>query len=174
VSFKRFRVRVAEVEHEVEVETRADGTHEVRVDGHAHDVEPGPNRSWLVTSRTSSARRTVVLEPGARPGSACTAGIVADVEVRTAQEAALAEALAVAAGPQGGNASIRAPMPGRVVRVLVAQGETIDEDQPLVIVEAMKMENEVRAPAAGTVSSVRVIAGETVEAGALLVELSAG
>ncbi|MCA9653525.1 MAG: acetyl-CoA carboxylase biotin carboxyl carrier protein subunit [Myxococcales bacterium] len=62
-------------------------------------------------------------------------------------------------------------MPGRVVRVLVAEGDAVDADDPLLIVEAMKMENEVRAPAAGVVRRVAVATGDTVEAGQLLCEL---
>ena len=70
-----------------------------------------------------------------------------------------------------GSAAVTAPMPGRIVKVLVAPGDAIAARQPLVIVEAMKMENELRAPRAGTVASVRVSEGQSVEAHAVLVEL---
>jgi biotin carboxyl carrier protein len=63
-------------------------------------------------------------------------------------------------------------MPGRVVRVLVAPGATVQERQGVIVLEAMKMENEVRAPAAGTVAHVHVVAGEAVEANAKLVTLA--
>jgi glutaconyl-CoA/methylmalonyl-CoA decarboxylase subunit gamma len=69
-------------------------------------------------------------------------------------------------------ALVRSPMPGRVVRVLVAPGANVQERQGLVVVEAMKMENEVRAPVAGTVTHVHVAAGEAVEANAKLVTLA--
>jgi biotin carboxyl carrier protein len=62
-----------------------------------------------------------------------------------------------------------APMPGRVVKVLVAPGESVAARQPLVVVEAMKMENELRAPGPGTVREVRVTDGDPVESGAVLV-----
>jgi biotin carboxyl carrier protein len=64
---------------------------------------------------------------------------------------------------------ITAPMPGRVVKVLVARGDAVSARQPLVIVEAMKMENELRAPRAGTVADVRVSEGSSVEAHAVLI-----
>ena len=70
-----------------------------------------------------------------------------------------------------GSATVIAPMPGRVVKVLVAPGDAVAARQPVVIVEAMKMENELRAPRAGTVASVRVSEGQSVEAHAVLVEL---
>jgi biotin carboxyl carrier protein len=62
-----------------------------------------------------------------------------------------------------------APMPGRVVKLLVSTGEAVAAKQGLVVVEAMKMENELRAPRAGTVTEVAVTAGTSVEAGTLLV-----
>ena len=73
-----------------------------------------------------------------------------------------------ASGPR----RIVAPMPGRVVKVLVKPGDTVDARQGLVVVEAMKMENELRAPGAGTVTEVRVAEGASVEANAVLVVIS--
>jgi len=63
---------------------------------------------------------------------------------------------------------ITAPMPGRVVRVLVSPGDAVELRQPVIVVEAMKMENELRAPKAGTVRDVAVQPGASVEAGRLL------
>jgi biotin carboxyl carrier protein len=68
-----------------------------------------------------------------------------------------------------GEQRIAAPMPGRVVRVLVASGDTVQAQQPLIVVEAMKMENELRSPKAGRVKDVAVAAGAPVEAGRVLV-----
>jgi biotin carboxyl carrier protein len=68
-----------------------------------------------------------------------------------------------------GEQKITAPMPGRVVRVLVLEGEEVAARQPVVVVEAMKMENELRSPKAGRVKSVTVEAGTSVEAGRVLV-----
>lgn len=66
-----------------------------------------------------------------------------------------------------------APMPGLVVRVLVREDDTVHAGQGLVVVEAMKMENELRATAAGRVSKVHVASGTAVEKGTLLMELEA-
>ena len=68
----------------------------------------------------------------------------------------------------GGASRLVAPMPGKVVRVLVAPGDQVEARQPLVVVEAMKMENELGAPRAGTVTEVPVTEGMSVEAGRLL------
>ena len=77
---------------------------------------------------------------------------------------------AATAGPTG-PAPIIAPMPGLIVRVNVSVGDRVEAGQGLVVMEAMKMENELRAIAAGTVRSVEVSPGTAVEKGALLVAL---
>jgi acetyl/propionyl-CoA carboxylase alpha subunit len=69
-----------------------------------------------------------------------------------------------AAGPR----SVKAPMPGRVVRVLVVAGEEVVEQQGIVVIEAMKMQNELKSPKAGKVVRVAVAPGDTVGAGDVL------
>ncbi len=81
----------------------------------------------------------------------------------------LTRAESQASGPK----PLIAPMPGLVVRVQVAEGDSIQAGQGLVVMEAMKMENELRAPGPGIVSVVRVKPGTAVEKGAVLVELRA-
>ena len=71
-----------------------------------------------------------------------------------------------------GPRSILSPMPGRIVKVLVREGDVVAAHQGLVVVEAMKMENELRAPRAGQVSAVKVVEGMLVEAKAVLVTLA--
>lgn len=75
----------------------------------------------------------------------------------------------VEAARESGDHVVVTPMPGRLVRVLVAPGDTVQVGQGLAVVEAMKMENEVASPAAGVVSEVRAAAGSSVEAGGVLV-----
>jgi len=76
--------------------------------------------------------------------------------------------LARAAGADEGPRALRAPMPGRVVRVLVEPGEEVAEQQGLVVIEAMKMQNELRSPKAGRVKRLAVGVGDAVAAGDLL------
>jgi biotin carboxyl carrier protein len=84
---------------------------------------------------------------------------------RTIQE------LAARSAPPAGPAPVIAPMPGLVVRVNVAVGDTVAAGQGVLVMEAMKMENELRASAAATVKSVRVTQGTAVEKGTVLIEL---
>ena len=67
-----------------------------------------------------------------------------------------------------GEQAVVAPMPGRVVRVLVSQGDDVAVRQGVVVVEAMKMENELRSPKAGRVKEINVTTGASVEAGRVL------
>jgi acetyl/propionyl-CoA carboxylase alpha subunit len=76
---------------------------------------------------------------------------------------------AAGAGARLGRQEVRAPMPGKVVRVLVEPGAPVSAGQGLVVVEAMKMQNEMKSPTAGTVREVRVRAEATVAAGEVLV-----
>jgi biotin carboxyl carrier protein len=71
-----------------------------------------------------------------------------------------------------GPIEIVSPMPGRIVKVLVKTGDAVAARQGLVVVEAMKMENELRAPRAGTVAEVRVREGAPVEANVVLVVMT--
>jgi len=80
--------------------------------------------------------------------------------------------LAAAARATSGPSPLVAPMPGLVVRVLVREGDEVAAGQGLVVVEAMKMENELRASVAARVSAVRAVPGTAVEKGAVLVELA--
>jgi pyruvate carboxylase subunit B len=75
-----------------------------------------------------------------------------------------------AAGTRAGPAVLKAPMPGLVVRVMVTPGQTVEVGKGLVVLEAMKMENELRATAHGVVQRVVVSAGQPVEKGQPLVE----
>ena len=68
----------------------------------------------------------------------------------------------------GGLAELHAAMPGKVVKILVEEGSTVKANQGIVVIEAMKMQNEMRSPKAGTVQKIPVEEGTTVAAGALL------
>ena len=72
---------------------------------------------------------------------------------------------------RSGNGRLKAPIPGLIVRYLVSVGDHVTSGQPIVILEAMKMENEIRAPLAGRVEAIHVLAGETVARGTLLLEI---
>jgi biotin carboxyl carrier protein len=97
-------------------------------------------------------------------------GHVYRVEALDERARAIRDLSAAAAGPSG-PAPVVAPMPGLVVRVTAAEGDEVEPGQGLVVMEAMKMENELRAPGKGRVKRVLVSPGTAVEKGAVLVEM---
>lgn len=89
-------------------------------------------------------------------------------------ESERARALAAALGGKAGSAgegTLLSPMPGRVLKVLVAEGDEVQAGAALCVVEAMKMENELTAQRGGVVKKVHVVPGQNVESGAKLIEV---
>lgn len=88
-----------------------------------------------------------------------------------AEEPSRAQPAPVSAGPVAGGASgtrVTAPMPGRIVAVKIGPGQEVRRGDVLMVLEAMKMENEIQAPVAGSITEISVSEGVNVEAGALL------
>jgi biotin carboxyl carrier protein len=89
------------------------------------------------------------------------------VEVQDPRDTSPGSGASIGSGRQ----NITAPMPGKVVRVLVNAGDSVEVGQGLIVVEAMKMQNEMKATRQGRVIEVRSAAGDTVSAGAILITL---
>ncbi|HVH08240.1 MAG TPA: biotin/lipoyl-containing protein [Gemmatimonadales bacterium] len=164
----KYFVTIGDATIEVEVE---DGR--VLVDGATLDAElaalPG---SPLYHLLLGGAAWTVAAQPLDGPGR-WILGIAGErAEIRVHDERSRPSGSASGAGGAARGGVVRAPMPGLVVRVEVAAGQRVDPGAGLVVVEAMKMENELRAPHAGTVETVHVAAGQTVEKGMPLVTLA--
>ena len=104
------------------------------------------------------------------PAAAVAAPVAASAAAPAAAPAP-APAPAAAPAPVAGEA-VNAPMPGNILKVNVTAGQSVNEGDVLVILEAMKMENEIMAPKAGTVAQVLVSKGSTVDTGATLVVLN--
>jgi biotin carboxyl carrier protein len=98
-------------------------------------------------------------------------GALYDVRVADEREERLRKAAGGVAAA-GGELKIKAPMPGLVVMVPVAEGQNVAKGDILVILESMKMQNELKAPRDGTVGRVRVKGGDSVELNAVLVTLT--
>jgi biotin carboxyl carrier protein len=155
----------------VEVQLDGDGVKVdgARVDAHVTDVEGTPVR--LVTVGTQVHRVLARRHPGKKGRYTLSLdGHRYEVEALDERTRTIRELTAAASGPAG-PAPLVAPMPGLVVRVSVQAGDQVVPGQGLVVVEAMKMENELRASAAATVKAVLVQPGQTVEKGTLLVEM---
>ena len=99
-----------------------------------------------------------------RAGEVSVNGRIFHVQVFDPRELRGRRSAADNSGPQ----AITAPMPGRVIRVLVDPGQEVTAGEGLIVVEAMKMQNEMKAPRAGRIASVKTVAGATVSAGDVL------
>ena len=122
--------------------------------------------------RIGDAIHRIVVRPGERRGTYTiwVDGFRHEVDALDERTRAIQDLAAAASGPRG-PAPLVAPMPGLIVRVSVAAGQAVTAGMGLVVMEAMKMENELRASAAGTVKAVHVQPGQAVEKGMVLVEL---
>lgn len=146
------RVVVSDRAHEVSFEVVGDGHVLLRVDGRSFSA---------AVERNGDADYRVTLA-GRRFG------------VRVQDERALLlERYGLSDGAAAGARALRAPMPGLVLSVAVAVGDRVVPDQGLVVLEAMKMENELRAEAGGIVRAVHVTAGDAVGKNDLLLEMEA-
>jgi 3-methylcrotonyl-CoA carboxylase alpha subunit len=161
----RYVVTIAEAVVELDVERNADGSYRVRgADGTELNAVLMARDSDLVS--LSIDGQIIRVQPAA--------GEVHFRQERhaTRTENALVRALQrSAASASGGGGKLLASMPGRIVRVLCDPGQTVNAGTPLIVMEAMKMQNELCAKADSVVRTVRVEVGQTVERGAVLVEL---
>ena len=156
------------------VDVAADGAAwRVTIDGrvwHASMVRSGDRWSLLVADPAGGPQAAgrsydVTFEPGS--GGAWQVhvnGRVVPAGLRTSAQRLRGHGAAGAA-----DGRVLAPMPGRVVKVLVVPGMAVEARQGVIVVEAMKMENELRSPRAGTVREVCVVEGASVEANSVLV-----
>lgn len=159
----------------------------VTIDGEARDVDVVVTPDGRVSVSLDGAPQEIdvvrvpgglSLRLGGRVFDLATGGAPDAMQLAAGEARAIAEVLSERLRSKrrghgdslgGGGTELRAPMPGRVVKVLVAKGQTVELDDPCVVIEAMKMENELRAPTAGTVAEVLVSEGAAVEGQALLV-----
>ena len=149
--------------YEIHVD-RENGTYVVDVDGTRHEVDAQKLEGDFYTLLTGGRSYEVSVAAAGdgyqvRHGAAQQHVVMTDPSRRAREREG--------GGP--GPSKVTAAMPGRVVRLLVAEGDTVEAGQGLVVVEAMKMENEVGSPKAGKVTSLEVEAGQSVEGGATLV-----
>jgi glutaconyl-CoA/methylmalonyl-CoA decarboxylase subunit gamma len=165
-----FEIEIGGRTRAVAIEKSASGTYRVALDGRPHELDAARVGIYGLSllDRRTGASREVQVTPTSVPGELLiTLGgrvVAATVNGRRTGRAA-ADGGAGAHGEQ----AVAAPMPGRVVRVLVSPGDEVAVRQPVVVVEAMKMENELRSHKAGRVKDISVAPGTSVEAGRILV-----
>jgi acetyl/propionyl-CoA carboxylase alpha subunit len=138
------------------------------VAGHVTDIEGTPVRMVAI----GDAIHRVVVRRGVERGQYTfwLDGFRFEVDALDERTATIRELSRLSSAPSG-PAPLVAPMPGLIVRVNVKPGDTVAQGQGLVVMEAMKMENELRAVSAGTVKQVHAAPGTAVEKGTVLIEM---
>jgi biotin carboxyl carrier protein len=164
-----FEIELAGTRRAVSIDREGPGRFRIVLDGTTHTVlaeRAGEYGLSVIVDEGSGISREVSVAPGSASGEVLVGvgGRTTPVTVNGRRLRAAQEGGAHADGLQ----SVAAPMPGRVVRVLVALGDEVAARQGVVVVEAMKMENELRSPKAGRVREVSVTPGTLVEAGRVL------
>ncbi len=161
IAGERREVELADGNVSVDAEAGERGASLLEIPGSpVHVVTIGGKQYQAVVKREHAKGRYVLWIDGWR----------FDVDALDERARAIRDLSAAAAASQG-PAPVVAPMPGLIVRVHVKVGDQVEAGQPTVVMEAMKMENELRAQAAGTVKAVHAVAGKAVEKGTVLVEL---
>jgi pyruvate carboxylase subunit B len=164
----KYLVRIGDQDHTVLLD--GDGVH---IDGqdvaaYVEQIDGTPVRMVTV----GDAVHRVIVRPGPSRGiyTLWLDGYRFDVEALDERTRAIRDLSGTSTAPAG-PAPLKAPMPGLIVRVHVQVGEAVQPGQALVVMEAMKMENELRATAGGKVKAIVAGPGTAVEKGALLIEL---
>ena len=166
-----FEIEVNGRTRAVTVERSAPGRFRIAVDGTLHEVDAARVGNFglsMLFDAEGGVTREVLVTPAGGPGDLLI-GLDGRLVAASVNGRRTRRAGADAGGPAEGEQAVTAPMPGRVVRVLVSKGDEVAARQGVVVVEAMKMENELRSPKAGRVKDVTVAIGASVEAGRVLV-----
>ena len=168
-----FEIEIDDRSRTVSVERAAPGRFRVIVDGTPHEldaVRAGTFGLSLLLDGNAGISREIQIVPAGDGGSGqLLVGLDGRTVAVTVNGRRARRAGAHGGADAHGEQAVVAPMPGRVVRVLVAPGDVVAARQGVVVVEAMKMENELRSPKAGRVKDVAVTPGTSVEAGRVLV-----
>lgn len=164
----RYFVTIDGTERQVDVQPSAKGDLQVTVDGKVVPVDV------LSVDGALSLRIDGKMIDLTTEGTPPALGVVASgrrVYLTVESERVRASKSAASKGGAKGGGLVSSPMPGRVLKVLVNVGDEVAANHPLIVVEAMKMENELRSPGAGVVKEVFVKPGDTVEGGAKLIRV---
>ena len=170
----RFTARVGDREREIAIRQDGESPWRFRVDlgdgGAERVLDARPLEPGVYSILLDGASYTVEIDGRMPELGVHVLDQVFAVNLSDARRRLLAKAAArpaEAAGPH----SLRSPMPGKIVKLLVKPGEKVAAGAGIVVVEAMKMENELRAPRAGTVARILVAEGQAVESGEELAQI---
>lgn len=163
----KLRAQVGEESHEIEI-TRDGMRVYADVDGRKYELDASePEPGVFLLKHGGKIHEAYVSAGGPDdPVSVVTGGAAFEIKVIDAKRLRGSSA---GGEHTGGHAEIKTAMPGKVVRILAAEGDPVVKGDGVIVVEAMKMQNEMKAPKDGTISQIKVAEGDTVGAGDVLV-----
>lgn len=163
----KFQATIGENEHDLELHAE-EGTF-VSGDTSGNYSFEFVNGRYILRTGTKSYKIDNVTKEGASIEFSMN-GVWHKVQVKDEQELLL-DRLGFKTGAAVGEGILNAPMPGKILEIMVAEGDEVEKDQPLVILEAMKMENELKAPVSGTIASISAEVGASLEKNSPILEI---
>jgi biotin carboxyl carrier protein len=164
-----YKIKVNGTTYAVTADTTGEGRVKVAVDGEAFEIESlinGNMAAWLIRSGDDTVRAYAEIQGNNvnvwLRGLTFTASVQPRAGPLVANEKSRQEQF---------SGAIQAQMPGRITGILVRAGELVEAGTPLLILEAMKMQNEITSPVAGRIASIEVHEGESVKRGSVLLVL---
>lgn len=164
---KKYAYTINGSRYEVEVNGIENGIAKVAVNGTYYDV-----RLEDVAPVAPAAPATPMAAPVASPAPAAPVATPAPAPAAAPVVEAPAPTPAPAPAPAAGGSPVMAPLPGVVIKMIAKVGDTVKKGDKLLVLEAMKMENDVKAPKAGTIASVQVAEGDSVQEGTTLITIA--
>jgi pyruvate carboxylase subunit B len=163
----KFQATIRENEHNIELSPK-DGTFISDENEQSYTFEHVNGRYILRTGT-----KTYKIDNVSKEGSSIEFsmnGVWHSVDVKDEQELLL-DRLGFKTGAAVAEGILKAPMPGKILEIMVAEGDEVEKDQPLAILEAMKMENELKAPMSGTIASISAEVGQSLEKNSTILEI---
>ena len=161
----KYEITIGGTTRNVDIQPAGDGRYRVSWEGESHEVDllkPSPEAYQMLIDGESWEAGCVASPEGYLVD---VMGLSTEVGVVDPRRKALKHAAGAVSG------MLATQMPGRVVRLIVKVGDAVKKGQPIIVVEAMKMENEMKCPIDGTVAEILVAEGQAVEAGTKLIRV---
>lgn len=163
----KFQAIIGENEHDVELDPEK-GTF-TSGDGSGKYTFEHVNGRFILRVGTKTYKIDNVAKDGSNIEFSMN-GVWHTIQVKDEQELLL-DRLGFKTGAAAGEGILNAPMPGKILEIMVNEGDEVEKDQPLVILEAMKMENELKAPIAGTIANISTEVGASLEKNSPILEI---
>jgi biotin carboxyl carrier protein len=163
----KLQAQIDDISHQVEIKL-GEGRVFAKVDDREYELEVSQPEPNVFLFKENGKIHEFFVAPVTSPDTPVTvSGRHGDVEVKLIDPKRLRGGSA-AGGAADGTAEIKTMMPGKVVRVIAKPGDQVEKGDPVLVVEAMKMQNDLKSPKPGTVKEIRVNEGSTVGAGDIL------